>query len=193
MKCDIWERAKKPQTYYQRTKGIFIRKGFQESSGTHLLEVLQEYLIQAWQQQGELCYPWKSFSVLNGSSSVHPLCNFPLKFSAASLPRLLHLAHRVHKAKEQGNGELCVLWMLVRILLVLWVAHLQPRLWLQVCAHEPRTCVFFHESGHDHIHSGGGVICLRWYLTDVTNNSLPDRMWSWLFVAMSIFLPRFVF
>lgn len=67
-----------PRHTVKGQSGISIGKGFQESSDTHLLEALQAYLMHAWQQQGGLCYPWRSSLVFHGSSSVLPLHNFQL-------------------------------------------------------------------------------------------------------------------
>lgn len=77
----VWTARRKPETWHSDRQqsptftikgqsGISRGKGFQESSDTHLLEALQAYLIQVWQQQGGLCYPWRFSSVLHGSRSV---------------------------------------------------------------------------------------------------------------------------
>lgn len=94
----------RPRCTVRGQSGISRGKGFQESSDTHLLEALQAYLIQVWQQQGGLCYPWRFSSALHGSRSVIlVLGNFQLYFSATWPPRLLSPPCAWgHKAKEQG-------------------------------------------------------------------------------------------
>lgn len=109
--------------------GISRGKGFQESSNTHLLESLQAYLIQVWQQQGGLCYPWRFSSALHDSRSVILLGNFQLYFSATWPPRLLTPPCAWSHSGSQW-GALCPLGAHIpqyHELLVLWDVHLQPR------------------------------------------------------------------
>lgn len=64
---------------------------------------------------------------------------------------------------------------------------------LQVSAGEPCVGFLSHEPGLDYIHGRVGVVCPRWHLTDVTKDALSDHVWSWLFFATIISLPRLVF
>jgi len=91
-----------PRCTVKGQSGISLGQGFQESSDTHLLEALQAYLIRAWQQQGGLCYPWRSPP---GSPSLQ-LHTPPLQFPAVFFTHLTSQPAPPHtwghEAKEQG-------------------------------------------------------------------------------------------
>lgn len=79
--------------------GISIEKDPQESPDTHLLQVLQAYLIRAWQQQG-----WTVLCLENPESCMAPAPHSRFSISSCSFQPLdlLHLVCGDSKPRNKG-------------------------------------------------------------------------------------------
>lgn len=120
----------------------------------------------------------RSSPVLYGSSSMLPLRNFQLRFLVSWPPRLLHLACGDMKPRQQA--------VTVRSFVTSDSSH--TCCWYReqrICSWGPASepCAFLLSRVRTWPHpQQRGVVCPRWYLTDVIKDTLPDCLWSWLCV-----------